>query len=192
MKISNPTILVVDDEPASLFFMQDAFKALGRIDGIHLANGGPDAVAYLKGQGKYADRAVYMLPDFVITDLKMPLVDGFEMIRFIKQNPLTAAIPVVVFSGSRNDSDIMSAYLLGANSFHVKPVGLSELRALVKALYDYWATCEVPDQSGDGWEIGSTAIQKLGRRYFQAAGEQSMLPQKTGTASRSDRAAEAS
>lgn len=72
MKKANPTILVVDDDANDLLFIQAAFKSVGVTSHCHIINGGNEAIAYLTGEGKYADRALYAYPDFVITDLKMP------------------------------------------------------------------------------------------------------------------------
>ena len=81
--------------------------------------GGQDAIDYLGGKDQYADRAAHELPHFVITDLKMPDVDGFEVLEFLKSRPELAFISAVVFSGSADNDDIRRSYELGAASYHV-------------------------------------------------------------------------
>lgn len=144
MKKINPIILIVDDDPNDLLFMKAAFKEIGVVSDLRTVNSGHQAVAYLAGTGPYADRSLYGYPDFIITDLKMPGIDGFDLLIHLKLNPNTATIPTAVISGSQDEDDIQKCYLLGASSYHLKPSGLGELRALVKTLHSYWMICEVP------------------------------------------------
>jgi len=133
---------------------------------IQTANGGTEALSYLKGEGKYSDRDRYGYPDFVVTDLKMPGVDGFGVLEFLRRRNSTIT-PTCILSGSADSDDIKSAYLLGANAYHAKPCAPTELRALVKTLHDYWMFTELPEpQTGDEeWEIKNPA--KLGERFFR-------------------------
>jgi CheY-like chemotaxis protein len=166
MKNLNPVILVVDDDADALLFLQEAFKAVGVTSRIQTANSGHEAVAYLKGEGKYANRSEYAYPNFIITDLKMPGLDGFALLKIIKQNPEFAIIPTVIMSGSQDNDDIEKAYLLGASSYHVKPSSPSELRTLVKILHDYWVLCEMPAVDLDGRQIVTESRHKLGARFL--------------------------
>lgn len=167
MTKSNPTILVVDDEPNDLMLVQAAFKAAGVSSRIQIANGGQEAIAYLKGEGKYSDRHLYRYPDFVITDLKMPGVDGFAVLEYLQQHPQSAVVPTVVLSSSRDNDDIKKAYFLGASSYHVKPSDPAALRALVKALHEYWMICEVPEVDVTGKQLKTESRHKLGERFVQ-------------------------
>jgi CheY-like chemotaxis protein len=165
MKRTKPTILVVDDEPNDLLLTKSAFQAAGITSGIQTASSGDEAIAYLSGEGKFSDRSVYGYPDFVITDLKMPNGDGFAVLEHLKRNPDWAIIPTVVFSGSQDNDDIKKAYLLGASAYHVKPSAPSGLRALVKALLDYWRMCEVPEVDRTGKQVQTNSAHKLGQRF---------------------------
>lgn len=165
MKRTQPTILIVDDDSNDLMLIRAAFAAVGATSNIQTVNDGDDAVAYLAGGGKYADRGVHPYPHFVITDLKMPGLNGFGVLEHIKQNPESALIPTIVLSGSLDDDDIRKSYLLGAGSYHVKPSAPAALRALVKALHDYWMTCELPEADGAGKQVESDSSHKMGRNF---------------------------
>lgn len=165
MKKNNPTILLVDDDPNDLFLLESAFEAAGLEARIRQAVGGQDAIDYLGASGQYADRASHELPHFVITDLKMPDVDGFEVLAFLKSTPELVGIPAVVFSGSADNDDITRAYALGASSYHVKPSDPSALLMLVKALHAYWVLCELPERDKARSRSGTASGFKLGDRF---------------------------
>src|SRR5687767_6468716 len=140
MKKYNATIMIVDDDPNDLFLIERAFRKIGVTDPIQTVNGGLEAIAYMKGEGKYADRKTYAYPTFITTDLKMPDADGFAVLEHLKKNPEWAVIPTVVLTSSRDLDDIKKAYMLGASSYHVKPGSPDELRKLLTILNDYWMT----------------------------------------------------
>lgn len=164
MKRTNPVILVIDDDPNDLQFIESAFRAIG-VSTIQTATGGDEAIAYLAGEGKYSDRKTHPYPDFVISDLKMPQGDGFSVLEHFKRNAEWAVIPTVILSGSQDNDDIKKAYLLGASSYHVKPSSPLVLRALLKALRDYWILCEVPESDRTGRQVPSESAHKLGERF---------------------------
>ena len=166
MKKTTPTILLVDDDPNDLLLLETAFEEAGLKVRIQQAVGGQDAINYLSAKDQYADRAARELPHFVITDLKMPDVDGFEVLEFLKSRPELAFIPAVVFSGSADDDDIRRSYELGAASYHVKPSDPSMLFTLVKALHAYWVLCELPETDGTGIRSGTASGFKLGERFY--------------------------
>lgn len=168
MKRTNPTILVVDDDPDDRMLIKSAFQLVGVGSGIQCASSGQEAIAYLSGEGKFSDRGVYGYPDFVITDLKMPNGDGFAVLEHLKKNPDWAVIPTVVLSGSQDNDDIKKAYLLGASAYHVKPSSPLALRSLVKALHDYWLMCEVPEIDRTGRQVPTASAHKLGQRFAQS------------------------
>ncbi|MFN7141163.1 MAG: response regulator [Limisphaerales bacterium] len=130
--------------------IERAFRKNGVTDDIHLLSGGAEAIAYLEGQSKFADRAKFQFPSIVITDLKMPALDGFSVLKHIKGNPEWAVIPTIMLSASADTDDIKKAYFFGANSFFSKPATTADLQALLRRLYDYWIQVEVPqtDESG--------------------------------------------
>ncbi len=185
MKKTNPTILAVDDDPHGLFFLLEAFKAAGIAAKIQTADSGYAAIAYIMGEGKYADRTLFGFPDFVITDLKMPGIDGFGVLEFFKKNRASATIPVAMLSGSQDNDDIRKSYLLGASSYHLKPGAPSELRALAKALFDYWTRCEIPDVDHDGNMVETESSHKLGERFSSLASHETPKWGDTGSPNRS-------
>ena len=161
----HPVILLVDDDPNDMLFLKNAFAFIGSRAKIHTAQSGAEAIAYLKGEGVCANRMLHPLPDFILTDLKMPDGDGFSVLEFLKKNPETAVICASVLSGSQDNDDIKKAYWLGASSYHVKPSSLQELRRLVKILCDYWSLCEIPEKDATGRQLQSQSSHKLGERY---------------------------
>lgn len=165
MRKTTPIILVIDDDPDDVMLIRSAFQAVGVTSRVQTAGSGSEAVAYLTGEGKFSDRGVYPYPDFVITDLKMPDGDGFAILEHFKRNPEWAVIPTVVLSGSQDNDDIKKAYLLGASAYHVKPSSPTALRTLVKALHDYWLTCELPEVDRTGKQVETKGAHKLGQRF---------------------------
>ena len=165
MKKNTATILIVDDDPNDLMFIQSAFKAVGATSRIQTVSGGVEAIAYLKGEGKFSDRRAFAYPDFLITDLKMPEVDGFGVLEFVKLDEKAPLVLSVMLSGSVDDDDVRKACWLGASSYHLKPSSPSALRVLVKALHDYWMLCEFPESNRLDQEPDSDCFRKLGARY---------------------------
>ena len=157
-------ILVVDDDHNDQFLIQAAFKQVGVTEPVHAVDDGDDAICYLKGMGPYADRKKYVFPTFLLVDLKMPKVNGFELLQFLKQNPHLAVIPTIVFTSSADRNDVTNAYLLGANSYQVKSQTLPALCAQLKLIYDYWMTCEVPDIDRQGNLVVTEGSGKLSEK----------------------------
>jgi CheY-like chemotaxis protein len=170
MKKYFATILVVEDDQNDQFLIERGFRAVGVKGPIHLVNDGGEAIAYMMGEGKFADRAKFAYPTFIMTDLKMP-VDGFTVLEFLRGNPEWAIIPTVVFSASRDHDDIKKAYMLGASSYHVKPASHDELRQQLATLNAYWVTCEVPQVDITGKQLPTDSEGKLGERFVQPCDE---------------------
>jgi len=167
MKKYHSTILVVDDDPNDLIFIERAFRAIGVRDPIHTVTGGEEAIAYMMGEGKFSDRRLYAYPTFITTDLKMPGADGFSVLEHLKNNPEWAVIPTVVLTASQDLDDIKKAYMLGASSYHVKPSSPDALRQQLKVLHDYWITCEVQEVDSTGRQVRTDSEGKLGERFAQ-------------------------
>jgi CheY-like chemotaxis protein len=158
-------LLVIDDDPNDQLFIKTALRENGVTDRIFCLSSGQDALAYLNGDGKYANRQEYPFPSGIITDLKMPLVDGFGVLEHIQANPHWRITPTVVLSASADTDDIQKAYQLGVNSFLIKPHEYAALRSLLKLFYDYWAACEVPMVDDTGKQLRTESRGKLGERY---------------------------
>jgi CheY-like chemotaxis protein len=170
MKSYFATILVVDDDPNDLHLTELALQHSGVTSPIHLCHDGLEAIAYMMGEGKYADREKFAYPTFIITDLKMPGADGFAVLEHLRSNPEWAVIPTVVFSASQDLDDIKKSYMLGASSYHVKPQSLTALRQQMKVLHEYWLTCEVPAVDITGRQLETDSRGKLGERFAQPSG----------------------
>ena len=139
------TILQVEDDPNDVFLFQRAMRKAGVPNPTHVASDGQQALDYLQGAGKFADREQFPLPALVLLDLKLPYVMGMEVLRWIRQQPGTPMV-VVMLTTSSKDEDIAAAYRLGANGFLVKPSEASKMEDMVKAISDFWLTHNTPPQ----------------------------------------------
>src|SRR5438094_4878289 len=125
------TVLLVEDEPNDVFFMQQAMKKAGVVNPIRVASDGQQAIDYFEGTGKFANRVEFPLPCLVLLDLKLPYVMGLDVLKWLREQP-GLPIVVVVLTSSRNDADIKTAYHLRANAYLVKPPELGKLLDLAK------------------------------------------------------------
>ena len=171
MKKYHATIMVVEDDRNDQFLILQAFKAIGVTDPIQVVSDGAEAIAYMMGEGKYADRKKFAYPTFVITDLKMPRNDGFAVLEFLKSNPEWAIIPTIVLSASADPDDIKKSYMLGASSYHVKPQSQVELQKQLAVINAYWLTCQVPEVDITGKQLRTASEGKLGERFPQPDGK---------------------
>src|SRR5665213_1459838 len=165
MKKFHATILVVEDDQNDQFMIERAFRKIGVTDPIHHVSDGAEAIAYMMWEGKYGDRKMYEYPTFIMTDLKMPKKDGFDVLNHLKNNPSWAVIPTVVFSASSDPDDIKKSYMLGASSYHVKPHNPEDLYNQIAVLHAYWVTCEVPEVDQTGKQLPTNSRGKLGERF---------------------------
>lgn len=130
-------VLIADDNEDHLFL---TVRALREVDGVHLeietVRDGEQALDFMHRRGPYADKS---LPHLVLLDIKMPKVDGLEVLKELKETPGLKAIPTVVLSSSARPEDVDATYRLGANSYVTKPSNSSGLRDGVRRLGAYWA-----------------------------------------------------
>lgn len=141
---SPPALLLVEDDENDVEFMQMALAKAGLTSALEVASDGEEAIHYLSGEGKFADRTRYPLPAIVFLDLKLPLVMGLDVLEWIRARPALATTVVIVLTSSQQRSDIQRACALGANSYLVKPsnpLGLEEIVELVKR---YWLRLNHP------------------------------------------------
>ncbi len=136
-------ILLIDDNPMDVELALDAFREAHLTNQIEVAEDGESGLDYLTGEGRYTDRARYPVPDIILLDLKMPRVDGFEVLRRIKVMPKLKRIPVIILTSSREEGDLALSYDVGANSYLVKPVSFSGFVDIVQQIEDYWLTLNV-------------------------------------------------
>jgi CheY-like chemotaxis protein len=130
--------LLVEDSETDAILIRRAFVKGNIINPLQVVTNGDQAIAYLKGEGPFANRAEYPLPELVLLDLKLPGIDGFQVLRWIRQQPELKALRVVVLTSSDRIQDVNLAYQLGANSFLVKPVDFERFVEISQALKGYW------------------------------------------------------
>jgi CheY-like chemotaxis protein len=135
--MSSP-ILLVEDNPDDVLFLQRAFRATEIRVPIRVLPHGEAAIDYLAGRGEYADRQAYPLPALMLLDLSMPRVSGFDVLRWLRAQPLLRRLPVIVLTSSSQDEDVARAYDLGVNSYIVKPSGLKQIADVAQQIERYW------------------------------------------------------
>jgi CheY-like chemotaxis protein len=132
------TILVAEDDPADAFFLQRAFSKSGIAIGLHFVRDGQEVIDYLRGAPPFDVRSAHPLPHLLLLDLKMPRLNGFDVLDWLRRQPGLKRLSVVIFSSSEECEDINQAYDLGANSYLVKPHAIEELAKIVERLGKYW------------------------------------------------------
>ena len=151
------TILIVDDDENDIFFVKRAFTEINVHCAFHMLKNGQEVVDYLSGHGEHADRDKYPLPMMILMDLKMPIMDGFQVLAWLRNRAGLKVIPTIVFSSSDVPADITRAYELGANSFMTKSVTYDGLLLKLQTLNQYWLEhCKHP-QVGDA-DASNTAV----------------------------------
>jgi CheY-like chemotaxis protein len=131
-------ILLVEDNPNDLELALYALRENHLVNYIHVARDGAEALEFIFGTGAHADRNGGPAPKAILLDLKLPKVDGLEVLQRLKADPRTRAIPVVVLTSSHEDRDLVASYSLGVNSYIVKPVDFEQFTAIVRDLGYYW------------------------------------------------------
>jgi len=132
------SILLAEDDENDVFFVERAFKQAQIANPLHHVKDGEEAIAYLRGDGPYADREKFPLPCLLLMDLKMPRKNGFDVIAWLRGQPGLKRLPVVIFTSSQEDPDVNRAYELGANTYLVKPVKFEGLVEMMRTLNLYW------------------------------------------------------
>jgi CheY-like chemotaxis protein len=135
---------MADDSPEDIFFVQRALEKTRLSYVFNSVPDGSEAIAYLKGEGQYADRRKFVFPNVLLCDLKMPLLSGFDVLEWLQEHPDCKVIPTIIFSSSALESDVHQSYVLGANAFLQKPASLDDLIKMMRNLYSFWRDCEVP------------------------------------------------
>ncbi|CAG9933631.1 response regulator [Candidatus Nitrotoga arctica] len=136
--MGNKFILLVEDNPDDEALTLRALKQ-NRIDnGVVVARDGAEALDYLFGKGKYAERDLNAMPALILLDLKLPKVDGLEVLKQLRADPLTALLPVAILTSSSEEHDLIAGYKLGLNSYILKPVDFDQFTEAVRNLGIYW------------------------------------------------------
>jgi len=129
--------LLAEDSQNDVFLMQQAFKKAGLPNPIQVVSDGQEAISYLKGEGRYSDRAEYPLPMAVLLDLKMARMNGFEVLEWVRKQPNLKRVVVIILTASNRSSDADRAYDLGANFYLTKPGKFEDLVEMTKCLHDW-------------------------------------------------------
>jgi CheY-like chemotaxis protein len=151
------TILLVDDCESSLFLMHTAFKMAKCDNPLQDAHDGEEAIAYLKGEGPYGDRNKFPLPTVMLLDLNMPKKNGFDVLAWVRAQPVLKRLTIVIVTASERIEDVERAFDLGANSFLVKPIELDKLAAMMRCLCDWIQFTQFPplEEAGRKWANGN-------------------------------------
>jgi len=138
MKVDEDIILLAEDDENHVFLIRRAFKKANLLNPLYVVRDGEETIAYLQGEGQFANRDEYPLPTLLLLDLKMPRKDGFQVLEWIRKDPNLRRLRVVVLTSSEEIRDVNRAYELGANSFLVKPMDMQEFMRLTDAIHGYW------------------------------------------------------
>jgi two-component system, response regulator len=138
MNANAKIILLVEDNPSDIGLTQRALAKSRIANDLVVAEDGQDALDYLLGGGAYAGRDVTQLPTLVLLDLKLPRVDGLEVLRRIRTETLTRRLPVVILTSSKEEQDLATSYDLGVNSYIRKPVDFEQFAQAIEHLGLYW------------------------------------------------------
>lgn len=152
-------ILLVEDNPEDVEITLRAFRKYNLSNNIHVVRDGEEALECIFCTGRYADRSPDSNPRLILLDLKLPKVDGIEILQRCKSDPQTKGIPIVILTSSREERDLVDSYNLGVNSYVVKPVDFSQFTEAVRQLGLYWMVLnQVPsDRHAEG---GRTRVSR--------------------------------
>jgi CheY-like chemotaxis protein len=142
------TVLLVEDSESDVVMAVEAMRRGGTQFDLAVVGGGRAAVDYLSGSEAYANRDRFPIPRLILLDLKMPDLDGFAVLKWLRAQPQYAAIPVVVLTSSTYSPDVGEAYRAGANSFIVKPRTIADLAQDLKAAMDFWLPVAMSQTQG--------------------------------------------
>jgi two-component system, response regulator len=138
MRNNRIEILLVEDSSADAELTLHALRKHAMVNRIHVARDGEEALDFLYCRGRFQERVSEPLPGLILLDLKLPKVDGLSVLRMVKEDSRTRAIPVIILTSSREEKGLARSYQIGANSFIQKPVDFDEFRETVHTLGLYW------------------------------------------------------
>ena len=133
-----PTILLVEDNASDEKLTRLAFKNCGVANEVVVLRDGAAALEYVFATGEYAARDVHALPRVILLDIKLPKIDGLEVLRRLRGDPRTELLPVVILTSSKQDEDVLRGYELGANAYVRKPVEFADFAVAAKTVGLFW------------------------------------------------------
>jgi len=142
--MNNKMILLVEDNPDDEALTMRALKKNNILNEVVVAHDGVEALDYLFANGNYASRDNNVMPEVILLDLKLPKVDGLEVLRRVRADARTRLLPIVVLTSSKEERDMIESYSLGANSYIRKPVDFVQFGDAVQQLGLYWLVLNVP------------------------------------------------
>lgn len=140
-------ILLVEDEEAHAELTKRSIRKAGNANRIDVVYDGEEALNYLYNNGEYADKTKYPRPGLILLDIKLPGIDGIQVLKTIKEDPNLRRIPVIMLTTSKRDEDIAQSYNYYANSYLTKPVGFKEFEDKIQQLDYYWLLLNEPPNS---------------------------------------------
>jgi len=136
-------VLLAEDNPDDVFLIRRALRETCALNPLQVVGNGEQAIHYLAGQGEFADRSAYPFPVLFLLDLKMPVKDGLEVLRWLNQHPdIPRRLPVVVLSSTELPDETQMAYAMDIQACIVKPLAYAELRERIRILKEYWLDYE--------------------------------------------------
>jgi CheY-like chemotaxis protein len=136
--LEDKIILLVEDNPDDVVLTEHALKKSHILNKLIVTKDGAEALDYLFGTGAFSDRDVSVMPEVILLDLKLPKIDGLEVLKRIRSDRRTKILPVVILTSSKEESDLITGYTLGANSYIRKPVNFNQFVEAIRQLGLYW------------------------------------------------------
>ena len=172
-------VLYVEDDENDAFLMRRAFSKAAVVNPLQIVTDGAEAIRYLAGEDRFADRTHFPLPCMLLLDLNLPRRSGLEVLKWMREQPQYRTLPVVILTSSNQDRDIGSAYTLGANGYLVKPPSSEKLLQMVETLRD---ACLVPNIDGERWLDFKGNLPPPGAQASAGSSPASTPPSATGRA----------
>lgn len=145
MANSGRCILLVEDDPNDVFFLQHAFEQAGIANPLKVVTGGCEAIRYLAGEGEFSDRKSFPFPFLMLLDLNLPGMPGLDVLKWVRERKRELPLLLsVVLTSSQHEHDVEESYRLGACSFLVKPLSTADRIKLARAIKEYWIEWNVP------------------------------------------------
>jgi CheY-like chemotaxis protein len=136
--LEDKIILLVEDNPDDVVLTERALKKSHILNKLIVTKDGAEALDYFFGTGAFSDRDVSVMPEVILLDLKLPKIDGLEVLKRIRSDRRTKILPVVILTSSKEESDLITGYTLGANSYIRKPVNFNQFVEAIRQLGLYW------------------------------------------------------